>query len=96
MAPLLTVFAGRELSAGQIEEICRAGGFTPMTVCLPNDHSVQMEDATEAPNEKPFCMNPQSIENCCWALGFPIFTRIAPRQGYIVSQQQHWCDGTII
>jgi hypothetical protein len=63
-----------------------------MGVCLPNDHSAQLNDPSEEPNDAPFC-TPQAYFGC-WELGFPIFTRIAPRKGYIVSAQQYYCDGT--
>ena len=92
LAPLFVGYAGQKLSHTSINEIARAGGFAPMGVCLPNDHSVQMDDPNEEPNPMPFC-TPEEYFGC-WKLGIPIFTRIAPRRGYIVSQQQFYCDGS--
>jgi len=80
------------LSAAEINDIARAGGFKPMGVCLPNDHSVQMNDPKQPPNKMPWCTPGEHFG--CWKLGIPIFTRIAPRKGYIVSPEQFYCDKT--
>jgi len=92
LAPIFKPYAGQKLSNGQICDIARKKGFSPMSVCLPNDHSVQMNNPKEPPNNAPFCC-PKAWYGC-WELKIPIFTRIAPRKGYIVSQIQYYCDGT--
>jgi len=80
------------LSAAEINDIARAGGFKPMSVCLSNDHSVQMNDPKQPPNKMPWCTPGEHFG--CWKLGIPIFTRIAPRKGYIISPEQFYCDKT--
>ena len=73
-------YRGQTLRTSQITDICERLGFSPMSVCLPNDHA--------SGNANPWC------EMQCDNSQFQIFDRIG-RGIYRVRNTLYWCDQSV-